>query len=137
MKRKWMVVVWALALAVFLGVFWYQTPYSLGLDAGSVSRLVLTDGGSGLQIELTDQEEIAHVVENLNSITLQREGAARESTAWRFSVTVYRTGEAAEDAGERYLIDDPEHVRTGGFRYTVTEGRLDDGYWQALFRQAG
>lgn len=81
MKRKWMVAVWALALAVFLGVFWYQTPYSLGLDAGSVSRLVLTDGGSGLQIELTDQEEIAHVVENLNSITLQREGAARESTA--------------------------------------------------------
>ncbi len=112
----------AIVLAVWL---WYTHPvhFLKKLDADEVKTIVLFDGNTGYEMELTDRSEIENVIDNIQGFTFQRvrgiDGISVVEMGYRFRL-IFSDGEGSELA--RIIIDSDDTVRQDPFYYTIAKG---------------
>ena len=133
MKKK----IWifsSVALLVLAGAaVWYHTPIDLmDLEADEVMEMVVFNGNSGHATHIRDQEQIRHIIHNLNDVKIKRSKPSVGYTGYSFKVTIYLSD--GNEAGDwnNFIINSEDTIRKDPFFYTVTEGKIDYDYIERI-----
>lgn len=81
--KKFLTAVLILALLLFPSGCAAKTTT---LDIGDASKIELRSGSTGEQIDVTDEDSIRHITENINAMKLRDEGKV-DSDGWSYSLS--------------------------------------------------
>lgn len=97
-----------------------------------ITTIIVKDGETGLKLEITDPDEINHIIENLNNIMIQKRGNAFFYLGYGFDVELYNKN----GIEKRVIINASDTIRYRAFFYDVIEGEIDYEYFEKLFAKA-
>lgn len=128
---KW---VW-FPIVVLIAVAWIYVPVTFLKDTApeDIARIVLFDGNTGDELEVTAQKDITHIVENVQSVPVRREGIAFLNLGYRFIMT-FEGADGTEIA--KFTINDENTIRGKFFYYINEDGGLCFDYLWHLMDEA-
>lgn len=128
---KW---VW-FPIVVLIAVAWIYVPVTFlkGTAPEDIARIVLFDGNTGDELEVTAQKDITHIVENVQSVPVRREGIAFLNLGYRFIMT-FEGADGTEIA--KFTINDENTIRGKFFYYINEDGGLCFDYLWHLMDEA-
>ena len=73
-------------ILVLIAIAWVYAPVTFlkGVAPQEIASITLFDGNTGDELEITSQKDIAHIVENVQSVPVRREGIAFLNLGYRF-----------------------------------------------------
>ena len=122
-KAKTVIAVLVVLAAGFL--LWYNLPIKL-LD------LEPQNGNTGKLTHITDEEEIEHIIENLNDVKIKRYKPSVGYSGYSFKMTIYLTDGNEADGWNNFIINSEDTIRKDPFFYRVTEGNIDYEYIESI-----
>lgn len=99
-----------------------NTEESLQLSVDSVKKITIIYGNDGSQVEITDEETIAAITENFNTLVLNRDKKI-DSTGWTYSVRWYDA-----DGNELTKIScwaQSDSITRDGYVWKIASGSID------------
>ena len=99
-----------------------NTEESLQLSVDSVKKITIIYGNDGSQVEITDEETIAAITENFNTLILNRDKKT-DSTGWTYSVGWYDA-----DGNELTKIScwaQSDSITRDGYVWKIASGSID------------
>lgn len=100
-----------------------NTEESLQLSVDSVKEITIMYGNDGSQVEITDEETIAAITENFNTLILNRDKKI-DSTGWAYSVRWYDA-----DGNELTKIScfgaQSDSITRDGYVWKIASGSID------------
>lgn len=132
MKRKIVLTITLILALAALGILWYKMPVKLtSLNPDEVSEIYVFSGTNGKELHITEKDEIAHIINNFNTIRLQKNGISMFLKGYRLNLTIYlKDGKAAP--GMNDFIINGSTIRKDPFFYKIVEGNLDYPYIEDL-----
>ncbi|MHA7966803.1 hypothetical protein ACX93W_22075 [Paenibacillus sp. CAU 1782] len=132
MKKRKKQLLWLIPLVLFLLYGLTYIPHRLvNLEPTEVYRIVIFDGSTGREVEITGAQDINHIVQNLNETTFQKGKLSIGYMGTRFRTTLYNDqGKAIKTI----TINSADRVRYKGFFYTATDQGVDYAYLEGLFK---
>ncbi|GMK41303.1 hypothetical protein PCCS19_43590 [Paenibacillus sp. CCS19] len=95
-----------------------------------MSKIIVFNGSTGKQIEITEPDHIQHIVDNLNGITFHKGKMSLGYMGYSFRTTVYdNKGKVIK----RFIINTPDTIRYQGFFYKAPGNQIDYDYIEKLF----
>lgn len=134
--KFWKILKWTwfpiLVLSVFL---WYRSPVTFlkKVEPEDIACIVLFDGNTGDELEITAQKDITHIVENIQSVPVRREGIAFLNLGYRFIMT-FEGADGTELT--KFTINDENTIRGEFFYYVNEDGGLCFDYLWHLMDEA-
>jgi hypothetical protein len=127
---KWLLWLVPLVLILLFGLT--SIPHHpVNLKPADVSRIVIFDGSTGREVEITEAQAIRHIVANLNEVTFERGKLSIGYLGFRFRTTLYNDrGKAIKTI----TINSAEVIRYRGFFYTASDKRIDFSFIEGLFK---
>lgn len=129
MKKKISIFLPVIAI-LFVGIaVWYHAPIDLmNLDPNEVMELVIFNGNSGNTTHIKDEEQIQHIIDNLNDVEVKRAKLSLGYSGYSYKVTIYLSdGNEAYD-WNNFIINSDNTIRKDPFFYSVTKGKIDYSY---------
>ena len=122
-------------ILVLIAVAWICAPVTFlkGTAPEEVACIVLFDGNTGDALEITAKKDIAHIVENVQSVPVRREGVAFLNLGYRFIMT-FEGADGTEIA--KFTINDENTIRVEVFYYDNEAGGLCFDYLWHLMDEA-
>lgn len=129
MKRK-ILILSSVAIILLIGTaVWYNAPIDLiNLDPNEVMEIVVFDGNSGNVTHIDDQEQIQHIIDNLNTVEVKRSTLSAGYTGFRFKITIYLSDGNEADDWNNFIINSENTIIKDPFFYSVTKGEIDYDY---------
>ncbi|MBD8069704.1 hypothetical protein [Bacillus sp. PS06] len=128
-KLKWWITG---VLTVFLFIALTYIPEKiLEIDASSVSKITVFDGNTGNEIEVTDESDIKHIINNLNKVTFQKGKPSIGYMGYSFRTTIFDTDGKVK---KEMIINSDSLIRYKGFFYTSVDYLIDYEYIEKLVR---
>lgn len=129
LKWTWFPIVALIAIA------WVYAPVTFlkGVDPEEIASITLFDGNTGDELEITSQKDITHIVENVQSVPVRREGIAFLNLGYRFIMT-FEGADGTEIA--KFTINDENTIRGEFLYYTNEDGGLCFDYLWHLMDEA-
>ena len=100
----------------------------VNIQAKDVTKIEITDGTTGRQIELMDEISIAHIINNLNSIAFQKEKSSTENKGYRFAMNIYVHNKLEQSL----IINSENSISYNDFIYIATNKKIDDQFLEGL-----
>jgi hypothetical protein len=122
-----------LAIPVLLLIFFSLTyiPHKLfHMAPSSVSKISVFDGNTGKHIEITERDDIQHILDNLNRITFHKGKLSIGYMGYSFKITVYNNKGKAIN---RFIINSTDTIRYKGFFYKAHGKPIDYEYIKKLY----
>lgn len=88
----------------------------------SVSRIHVSDGQSGYELNLNDRDDIYAVMNNLNDVTFQKGKPSIGYMGYSYRVTLY---DQDGDELDEFIINSEDTLRYHGLFYTAKSGKID------------
>ena len=130
-KAKTVIAVLAVLAAGFL--LWYNLPIKLlDLEPKNVMEITVFNGNTGKLTHITDEEEIEHIIENLNDVKIKRYKPSVGYSGYSFKMTIYLTDGNEADGWNNFIINSEDTIRKDPFFYRVTEGNIDYEYIESI-----
>lgn len=129
MKKKINIFLPVIAI-LFVGIaVWYHAPINLmNLDHNEVMELVIFNGNSGNTTHIKDEEQIQHIIDNLNDVEVKRAKLSLGYSGYSFKVTIYLSGGNEAYNWNNFIINSDNTIRKDPFFYSVTKGKIDYSY---------
>lgn len=100
----------------------------MNLDHNEVMELVIFNGNSGNTTHIKDEEQIQHIIDNLNDVEVKRAKLSLGYSGYSYKVTIYLSdGNEAYD-WNNFIINSDNTIRKDPFFYSVTKGKIDYSY---------
>ena len=113
-KNRLLVFVCVVLVVAFVCLCtWYSAPrrFLRGVDAEAVSKILVFDGGTGQNFEITEREEISAIVENIQNVSMKRGKRSDGYDGFRYSLKFVDSSGQAIDSfvvnSEDTIRDDP------------------------------
>ncbi|MGM0845612.1 MAG: hypothetical protein ACQEUT_11590 [Bacillota bacterium] len=122
MKRKRLFsagILFVLLLTFFLTYIPHKV---LKMDPAKVSSIVIFNGNTGNETEITDETSILYIVNNLSSITFQKGKPSIGYMGYSFGTSLY---DQEGNKMEEFIINSSDLIRYKGFFYSAEEGSID------------
>lgn len=133
MKKKASIVLAAVLILISGVAVWYCAPIDLiSLDPNEVMEIVIFDGNTGNATHIEDQEQIRHIIDNLNDIEVKRSKPSVGYTGYRFRTTIYLSDGNEADDWNNFIINSDETIRKDPFFYSVIKGKIDYSYMESI-----
>lgn len=133
-KRKWILTV-IIAIPIVLLLLYPFTflPHKLvGIDPSNVSKIYIFDGNTGYDAEITNVNDINHIINNLNEVIFKKNKLAIGYMGYSFSTTIYNhNGEIIKEL----IINSNDTIRYKGFFYRTVDHSIDYDYFEHLVRK--
>jgi hypothetical protein len=131
-KRIWILVITIPCVFLLLFPLTFIPHKLVNIDPSEISKIMVFDGNTGYQVEITDSNEINHIIDNLNEITFKKGKPSFMYSGYSFHTTILdRNGEIIREL----TINSPDTVRYNGFFYTSTDHNIDYDYIEKLVRR--
>lgn len=115
-------------IILFFGLT-YLPQKIVNIKPEQVSRIIIFDGGTGYETEITDRESIHHIINNLNTITFHKDKLALFYMGFSYRTTIFN------DQGKpikKLTINSPDTIRYKGFFYKTRGYQIDYEYIKEL-----
>lgn len=135
MKKKIFVLL-SVVLILILGVaVWYNIPIDLiNLDPNEVMEIVVFNGNSGETTHITDEQQIQHIIQNLNDVTVKKWKPSVGYTGYSFKITIYLSDGNEADGWNNFIINSEDTIRKDPFFYSVVTGKIDYNYIKSIVK---
>ena len=135
MKKKIFVLL-SVVLILILGVaVWYNIPIDLiNLDPDEVMEIVVFNGNSGETTHITDEQQIQHIIQNLNDVTVIKWKQSVGYTGYSFKITIYLSDGNEADGWNNFIINSEDTIRKDPFFYSVVTGKIDYNYIKSIVK---
>ncbi len=133
MKKKYILygIILALAIGIISVCFWCFTPKSFlkGVDGNEVSSISVFDGVTGQRIILENEEDIAYIVNNIQSVKMKRGKISSNYDGFAFNLTFKdKDGNVIDD----FIINSKNVIQNDSFFYKCEKGELCFQFLQEL-----
>lgn len=133
MKKKIAILLSAVVLLLIGAVVWFHIPLDLmDLEPNKVMEIVVFNGNSGNTTHITDEEQLQHIIENLNGIEVKRSKPSVGVMGYSFKVTIYLDDGSESDDWNHFIINSEDTIRKDPFFYSVTQGSIDYSYIEKI-----
>lgn len=133
MKKKIAILLSAVVLLLIGAVVWFHIPLDLmDLEPNKVMEIVVFNGNSGNTTHITDEEQLQHIIENLNGIEVKRSKPSVGVMGYSFKVTIYLDDGNEADDWNNFIINSDDTIRKDPFFYSVTQGSIDYSYIEKI-----
>ena len=95
-------------------------------------EITVFNGNTGKLTHITDEEEIEHIIENLNDVKIKRYKPSVGYSGYSFKMTIYLTDGNEADGWNNFIINSEDTIRKDPFFYRVTEGNIDYEYIESI-----
>lgn len=118
--KRWGFIGAVAALMVLLVALWYFSPRTFlkGVDPAQIERVEVFNGTTGQSATLTEAEDVASLVNAIQSQSLRRSGISLGRMGYSYRLTFYNTaGKVVEEFylnSDTLLRDDPFFYRGSG-----------------------
>ncbi|MFS0861197.1 hypothetical protein [Fredinandcohnia sp. 179-A 10B2 NHS] len=130
MKKRKLFFIGVPLLLALLYTFTYLPHNVIKIEPEEVSKITIFDGSSGYDIEITDKDEINHIITNLNNVIFKKGKISAGYLGYRFNTTIYdEQGEPLQEL----IINAEDTIRYKGFFYTTHKNTIDYDYIDELF----
>lgn len=120
-----------LSILIILYGLTYIPRQIIKIEKDDVSKITIFKGDDGTKIEVTDINDIAHITNNLNSITFQKESFGYKK-GFTYGIKFYhQKGELVKEL----TIRGDSHIQNGAFSYKATKNSVDYDYIAGLFEK--
>ena len=137
MKKK-IVIVLSVILICLIGVIvWYNTPLGLtDLAPDEVMEIVVFNGNSGETTHISDEQQIQHIIQNLNDVEVKRSKPSVGYMGYSFKMTIYLSDGNEADGWNNFIINSENTIRKDPFFYSVVSGEIDYDYIESIVKQS-
>lgn len=126
---KWCIPI-TIAILLILVIAWYIAPVGvLNIHAQDVSVIRIFDGTAGQGVDVVDEADLEHIINNLNALRMKRGGLSLGYMGYRFRVTVVTRNNRQIE----FIINSANDIRKDPFFYRIEGGEIDFDFIQALF----
>ena len=73
MKRTLIIILIIIALLIIGFAVTFVPRPVVSVDRGEVAKIVIFNGGTGEEVEITDETDIQRITDNLSAVTFQKE----------------------------------------------------------------
>lgn len=131
--RFWKIVKWTwfpVLLLILVAYYYAPVTFLKGVDPADIDCITIFDGNTGSISEVTKDKDVAHIVENLQSVPVRRTGISILEPGYRFRMTF------TDDKGtvvEELIVNSEDTIRQDPFFLTTEEGGLCFDYiWDLM-----
>lgn len=126
---KWCIPI-TIAILLILGIAWYIAPVGvLNIHTQDVSMIRIFDGTTGQGVDVVDEADLEHIINDLNALRMKRGGLSLGRMGYRFRVTVVTRNNRQIE----FIINSANDIRKDPFFYKIEDGEIDFDFIQALF----
>lgn len=135
-KKIGVILLSLLGVFILLFVIWYSYPASLlDMSKDEVLSIYVFDGTQGRGAEITSIDDITHIIDNLNSVTIKPTKPSIGYMGYRFRIEIYTKIGKGSTAAETFIVNSEHDIRKDPFFYKAVDGEIDFQYLQQLFSQ--
>lgn len=118
------------AAAVVISVVWWLLPTKItNIEPEEVAEIQIFDGNTGRVAEVSDEEAIEHVINNLNNVSIVKSKISLLYMGYAYDMTIYKTN---GDVYKRFIINSESVVRKDPFFYEARSSDIDWDYITSL-----
>lgn len=131
MRKRWVII--AIPVVIVLIVALTYIPHKVvSIEPTKVSKITLFDGNTGNELDITDEADIKHIINNLNQVTFQKGKPSFGYSGFSFNTTIFdKDGKAIKEL----TINSTDTIRYKGFFYTSVDHSIDYEYIEQLVRK--
>ena len=131
MNKKRITAIAIIAAVLLIGVFLYMMPKSFGkgIDPKQVHHINVFDGQTGEGFTIDDPVQIRHIVENIQSIPMHRDGISMGRMGYGFKISYI--DENDRDVVPLFYMNSDDTIRKDPFFYRC-DGSLGFDYLKEL-----
>lgn len=131
--RFWKIVKWTwFPIVLMIVIAWLYAPVTFlkGVEPAEIACVTIFDGNTGEELDVTDQQKIARIVENIQSIPVRRTGISLLEMGYRFRLDFY---DSSYQVIENLTVNSTDTIRQDPFFLTTEEGGLCFDYlWDLM-----
>ena len=91
---------------------------SMKFDIGEASKIELRSGTDGAVIEITNTEDIKHITDNINALTLSKGKSSKDYSGWSYSLKWY---DLENNLMEEIVVMSEQQIDYKGYFYSSME----------------
>lgn len=131
--RFWKIVKWTwfpVLLMILVAYYYAPVTFLKGVDPADIDCITIFDGNTGSVSKVTKDKDVAHIVENLQSVPVRRTGISVLEPGYRFRMTfIGENGTVVEEL----IVNSEDTIRQDPFFLTTEEGGLCFDYiWDLM-----
>lgn len=131
-KMKWIVIIAIPLMLLLIFALTYIPHKVVKIDASKVSKIIVFDGNTGFEAEITEESHIEHIINNLNEVTFQKGKSSFGYMGYSFNTTIFdKDGKAIKEL----IINSEDTIRYKGFFYSTVDHSIDYDYIEELVRK--
>ena len=104
----------------------------IDLDSDKVMEIAIFNGNSGNAAHIKDENQIQHIIDNLNDVEVKRSKPSVRYSGYGFKVTIYLSDGNEADDWNNFIINSDNTIRKDPFFYSVTKGSIDYNYIKSV-----
>ncbi len=129
-KKKLIGILLITAVIIIGGFIWWNVPSSIiNITASEVSKVEIFDGNTGRSITITDENNIEHIIGNLNTVSIKKEKISLGYTGYSFRTTIYKPDNVVY---KTFIINSSNTIRKDPFFYRDSSDSIDFDYIKEL-----
>ena len=135
MKKKMIILLSAMLICLIGIIVWYNVSLNLtDLVPDEVMEIVVFNGNSGETTHITDEQQIQHIIQNLNDVTVKKWKPSVGYTGYSFKITIYLSDGNEADGWNNFIINSEDTIRKDPFFYSVVTGKIDYNYIKSIVK---
>ena len=131
-SKKLLIIMPCVIIVAIIGIsIWFNAPSSIiNISPSEVSNIKIFNGTTGKSITITDANEISHIIDNLNTVSLKKDKVSLGYMGYVFRITIYK---ANGKEYKEFIINSKNTIRKDPFFYRDNFASIDFDYIQQLF----
>ncbi|WP_421385206.1 hypothetical protein ACOJQI_10725 [Bacillus salacetis] len=132
MKKRWIIITTIPLVLLLYFVLTFIPHKVVKIEAKDVSKIVVFDGNTGYETEITDRDTVSHIISNLNEITFQKGKPSFGYMGYSFDTSIFN-----KEGGlvKEFIINSNDTIRYKGFFYTDNTKSIDYDYIEKLVKR--
>ena len=129
MKRKLLKVALIISILIIIFLLTFIPHKLVNIESQDVSSIYIFCGTNGKHIEITDRDTISHIIDNLDSVTFQKDSLAIFRMGYAYNITIYTHKYIPY---RKFIINSDTKVRYWGFFYEAQNNKIDYEFIKGL-----
>ena len=122
----------ALALVLVCALGMVSCSSGMNFNIATASKIELRYGGDGTTIEITDEEDIKYITDNINALKFSKGESSKNSSGWNYSLKWYDSG---NNLIEEIVVMSKNQIAYKNYFYTTmdADSEIDIFFLGAFF----
>jgi hypothetical protein len=125
LNKKYLLILLTILLIICWAIFYFYPVSIINIEPNDVSYINIFDGSNGKSLDIVDENNIEHIIKNLNNIKLKRDKLSIGMKGYSYSITIYKEN---NEIYKKFIINSKNTIRKDPFFYKDDTNSIDYDY---------